>query len=191
MSRITCSNRRINFITHTYFALFLKSFTEFYLMIYTKHTFQSNINLITCMNKHIHKLMLTQKYIHAISFPFFYIIFLHIELHEIMKCTLNIIEPFAEWAPCGPGAFFKLAVRAFKVTWVFPHPLSFRQKIREINYRQISNIRHICGQLNYWSLSCSWSIPCRRCSNYIFILNLTHGFSRLGRDNCKTRRETF
>ena len=31
----------------------------------------------------------------------------------------------------------------------------------------------------------------RRCSNYIFILNLTHGFNRLGKDNCKTRGETF
>ena len=31
----------------------------------------------------------------------------------------------------------------------------------------------------------------RRCSNYIFILNLTPGFNGLGKDNCKTRRETF
>ena len=43
---------------------------------------------------------------------------------------------------------------------------------------------------NCWSLRCSWSIACRRCFNYIFILNLTHAFSGLGRDNCKTRRET-
>ena len=32
---------------------------------------------------------------------------------------------------------------------------------------------------------------CRRCSNYIFILNLIHGFNRLGKDNYKTRWETF
>ena len=50
---------------------------------------------------------------------------------------------------------------------------------------------HLCGQLNCWSLRCSWSIACRRCSNYIFILNWTHSFNRLGKDNCKTRRETF
>ena len=31
---------------------------------------------------------------------------------------------------------------------------------------------------------------CRRCSNYIFILNLTHGFNGLGKNNCKTRRES-
>ena len=37
----------------------------------------------------------------------------------------------------------------------------------------------------------SWSIACRRCANYIFILDLTPGFIGLGKDNCKTRRETF
>ena len=40
------------------------------------------------------------------------------------------------------------------------------------------------------SLRCSWSIACRRCSNYIFILDLTPGFIGLGKDNCTTRRET-
>ena len=29
----------------------------------------------------------------------------------------------------------------------------------------------------------------RRCSNYIFILDLAPGFNGLGKDNCKTRRE--
>ena len=33
-------------------------------------------------------------------------------------------------------------------------------------------------------------IACRRCSNYIFILNLTRGFNGLGKDNYKTGRET-
>ena len=50
---------------------------------------------------------------------------------------------------------------------------------------------HFCRQLNCWSYRCSWSIACRHCSNYIFILNLTNGFNRLGKDNCKTRGETF
>ena len=35
-----------------------------------------------------------------------------------------------------------------------------------------------------------WSSACQRCSNYIFILNLTHGFNRLHKYNCKTRQET-
>ena len=59
-------------------------------------------------------------------------------------------------------------------------------------YRKVSNIRRtLVGNKNCWSLRCSWSIACRRCSNYIFILNLTRGFNGLGKDNWKTRRETF
>ena len=58
-------------------------------------------------------------------------------------------------------------------------------------YRQLSNIRHVSRQLNCWTLRRSWSIACRRCSNYIFILELTPGFNGLGKDNYKTRRETF
>ena len=40
-------------------------------------------------------------------------------------------------------------------------------------------------------LLAAFSSACRRCSNYIFILNLTSGFSGLDKDNCKMRRETF
>ena len=36
-----------------------------------------------------------------------------------------------------------------------------------------------------------WNIACRRCSNWIFILNLPSGFNGLGKDNCKTRLEPF
>ena len=50
---------------------------------------------------------------------------------------------------------------------------------------------HFSRQLNCWSLRCSWSIACRRCSNYIFILNLTPGFNGLGKDNYNMRREAF
>ena len=50
---------------------------------------------------------------------------------------------------------------------------------------------HLSRQLNCWSLRCSWSIACRRCSNYIIILDLTPGFNGLGKDNCKTRRESL
>ena len=38
---------------------------------------------------------------------------------------------------------------------------------------------HLSRQLNCWSLRCSWSIACWRCSNYIFILHLTSGFNIL------------
>ena len=50
---------------------------------------------------------------------------------------------------------------------------------------------HVIRQLNCWSIRCSWSIACRRCSNHIFILNLTHGFNGSGKDNYKMRREAF
>ena len=59
-------------------------------------------------------------------------------------------------------------------------------------YRQVSNIRpHLSRQLNCWSLRCSWSIACRRCSNYIFILDLTPDFKGLAKDDFKTRWESF
>ena len=50
---------------------------------------------------------------------------------------------------------------------------------------------HLSWQLNCWSLRRSWSIACRPCSNYIFILDLIHGFNRLGKDNFKTERESL
>ena len=34
-------------------------------------------------------------------------------------------------------------------------------------------------------------VACRRCSNYIFILDLTPGFNGWGKDDCKTRRKSF
>ena len=39
--------------------------------------------------------------------------------------------------------------------------------------------------------SCSRVGVCRRCSNYIFVLNLTPGFNGLGKDNYKMRWEAF
>ena len=55
------------------------------------------------------------------------------------------------------------------------------------NLVAIKVVRH-AGQ----SLRCSWSIACRRCSNHIFIFDLTPGgVNKLRKGNCKTRRETF
>ena len=61
----------------------------------------------------------------------------------------------------------------------------------QANNRQTSNIGRTLVVINFLSLRCSWSIACRRCSNYIFILDFTPGFNRLGKNNCKARRETF
>ena len=41
---------------------------------------------------------------------------------------------------------------------------------------------NLLRQYNCWSLRCCWSIACRRCSNYIFILGLTPGFNGLGKE---------
>ena len=41
-----------------------------------------------------------------------------------------------------------------------------------------SNIKHK-HLSRQWSLRCSWSIACRGCSNYIFILDFTPGFNGL------------
>ena len=61
-------------------------------------------------------------------------------------------------------------------------------------FRLTSNLyykSHLSRQQNCRPIRCSWSIVCRRCSNHILILDLTPDFYRLGKDNCKTRLETF
>ena len=45
----------------------------------------------------------------------------------------------------------------------------------DYNYRKTSNISHtLVGNkiVDNFELRCSWGIACRRCSNYIFILDL-------------------
>ena len=60
-------------------------------------------------------------------------------------------------------------------------------------HRQTSNIRHTLwrNKIVDHSDTCSWSIACRHCPNYIFILNFTPGVNGLGEENCKTMRYTF
>ena len=57
----------------------------------------------------------------------------------------------------------------------FCERITFTSGPAVISYRPVSNIRRAC----------------RRCSNYIFILDLTLGFIGWGKDNCKLRREAF
>ena len=57
-------------------------------------------------------------------------------------------------------------------------------------YRQISNISRTVTD-NIIVDHSDVVGACRRCSNYIFIPDLTSGFNELGEDNCKTRRGTF
>ena len=58
-------------------------------------------------------------------------------------------------------------------------------------YRQVSNISRTIAGNKIVDHSCTWSIACQHCCNYIFILNLMPGIDSLGKDNCKTRRETL
>ena len=46
-------------------------------------------------------------------------------------------------------------------------------------------------QYNCRSLRCSWSIACRRCSNYIWVIDLTSGFKGFGKDSHRTVWESF
>ena len=61
-------------------------------------------------------------------------------------------------------------------------------------HRGIANIRRTLGNklVDHSDVVGAAQIGAyRRCSNYIFILDQTPGFSGLGKENCKTRRETF
>ena len=57
-------------------------------------------------------------------------------------------------------------------------------------YRQTYKMTLLGNKIVYHS-DVVWSIACRRCSNYIFILDLTPSFGGLGKVNCKTRCEAF
>ena len=69
-----------------------------------------------------------------------------------------------------------------------------KQFLSNVDYHQPSNISHtlVANKIVDHSdvvgaAPASWSIPCLCCSNYIFILHFTPGFSGLGKDNLKTR----
>ena len=73
-----------------------------------------------------------------------------------------------------------------------PTALARGQILDNLDYRQhLSYKTHYSRHGNCWSLRYSWSIACRRCSNYIFILRLTRGFNILLKDNCKSRRQNI
>ena len=72
--------------------------------------------------------------------------------------------------------------------------LMWCMELRPPQVRLPSNLQykpHLSTKWNCRSLRCSWSIACRRCSNYIFILGLTPGSNGLGKHNYKMRQESF
>ena len=95
----------------------------------------------------------------------------------------HLIMPSAEWRPFCHG------LNALKsLMFIGPHYNGTWLHY----YRLTSNIRCIIvnSQCDCWSIRCSWSIACRHCSNYIFILDLKPSFNGLGKAN-KARWETF
>ena len=99
--------------------------------------------------------------------------------------------------PSGPSYDINLGLRprflsTESIGPCFSHDTGDHDQILQYMYPQTSDIRRttIANQLVDHSDVC-WSIICRRCSNHIFILDLTPGFNGLDKDNCKTRRETF
>ena len=93
-------------------------------------------------------------------------------IHSSVQTILTLLFKFDFW-------FYKvlfLYASMFK-EWTLPSSLQYKT--------------HLSRLYNCRSLRCSWSIAYWRCFNYIFILDLTPGFIGLGKDNCKTRRETI
>ena len=112
-------------------------------------------------------------------------------LVKILRWSIN-----CEWLEC-TGVLMKAPQHATKFCWWQNTLLCVYiiwQYMRAICFTYYQTFNIICtlvGNKTVWSLRCSWSIACRHCSNYIFIFNLTPGFNGLGKDNCKTWRETF
>ena len=77
----------------------------------------------------------------------------------------------------------------FKISSVKTPFILFR--LQCLIYRKISTIRRTFVGNQIVDHSDVVGAACRRCSNYIFILNLTHAFNRLDKDNSKARWETF
>ena len=69
--------------------------------------------------------------------------------------------------------------------------LEYVYHIHMNKYHKTSYIRRTLGGNNCRSLKCSWSIACRRCSNYIFVLHLTFGLKGFGKERRKAVRESF
>ena len=63
-----------------------------------------------------------------------------------------------------------------------------------VTYREVSNIRRTLDSnkiVDHSDVVGAAPVACRRCSNYIFILDLAFSFIGLDKNNYKTRRATF
>ena len=91
--------------------------------------------------------------------------------HQSFVGCLSIVIQIRKWRLLArdvivmPRCLFVLQNNAYRPPRLQSHSI----------YCQTSNIR----------------CTCRRCSNYIFVLNLTPGFNGLAKSNCKTRRQSL
>ena len=82
---------------------------------------------------------------------------------------------------------------AAMVRWLhwYPTILVKSLQLKLQHYHQTSNISHTLVENKIVDHSDVVGASPVGCSNYTFILDLTPGFNGLGKDNCKTRWETF
>ena len=67
----------------------------------------------------------------------------------------------------------------------------FPGTVYQHTYCKTSDIKSTSVENKIVDHSCSWSITCRRCSNYVFIPDITAGFNGSGKDHCMMTPETF
>ena len=125
---------------------------------------------------------------------------IHHFTHMVMYCGIFSLPWKSSWGKIGnfyQDKWITLKVLSFQPNVSFPQIMQWisvygwRHTHPANNYKDYRQVYNIRRTLNCWSLRCSWSTACGRCSNYIFILDLTPGFNVLGKDNCNLGRETF
>ena len=129
------------------------------------------------------------KIFHDISFVIYagYLLDVHVYWAYISRFMLFRQRPISAWAQgliwqrqaSNKSSFWGTIMQG--VYWIMVR-IIVDEHTETFKYRQMSNISRT------WQWTC-WSLRCRRCSNYIFILDLPSGFNGLSKDNCKTRRE--
>ena len=122
--------------------------------------------------------------------PILQIQFFSIEIQIRWKFYFTLIQILTKWSLQKCAVLAARHVQKFVMMW-WPHwpvmELQVMNSPLNLNYRKISNI----SRTNCQSLRCSWSIACRRCSNYIFIYDLTSGFKGFGKDSHKIVQKSF
>ena len=108
---------------------------------------------------------------------------LYMEIYDIQATKINALFVYIYSQLLDPWVFYEV----FCVPFLYLCNTFLDGQIELL----VSTVKPRIYVTHCWSLRCIWSIACRRCYNHIFTLDLTPGFNGFGKDNCKTRRETF